>query len=164
MFYPIFKKIFHDRIEAEKRASFIDGKYQNQKEYNDLAAKERESDTAFKLEKAIGKKAIFIPNEWMDPSFLIITGMTTISNSNIPVHEAYDVLNEVSTIAFVDSIYLADEQMVLAMLKLNPFERWNMSAGKVYLNNMWTKTYPLNEEDVTSSDVLEAKLRQVNFI
>jgi hypothetical protein len=160
MFYPIFKKIFHDHIEAEKHASFINGQHQRQKERDERDQVVEE----FNLSEAIGKKAIYVPNEWMDPSFLIITGITTITKSNRLVHEAYDVLKDVKTFAFVNSIYLADEQMVLAMLKLNPFERWNMSAGKVYFNNMWTKSYPLNDEDVTKPDVLEAKLRQVNFI
>ena len=53
-------------------------------------------------------------------------------------------------------------QMIDAILKLTPFERWNLSVGKEYVDNMWSKTYP-PEKELTPPDVLRESLKTVGF-
>lgn len=113
------------------------------------------------LQDAIGKKVIYCSNEWVDPDFVIIDGYETFGSQKLMIGK--EVITNRRVVLHLGSVYLADEKMVKAILKLDPFERWNMSAGKTLLNNMWEKTYPPREE-LTPPDVLETKLREKGFI
>ncbi len=160
MLFKLFSKIFSQEIKRLEEHNRIVGYREKQKE-NDIT---KDVIRDCQLEDAIGKKAIFIPNEWTDPGFYIVTGIVTICKDDKPVHEVFDVINNVKGFCLPGTIYLADEKMVKAILKLNPFERWNLSAGKSYMSNMWEKSYPNDDSMVTPSDILENKLKGVGFI
>lgn len=59
---------------------------------------------------------------------------------------------------------IADELMTNAVLKLNPFERWNLTTGKSFTtSNMWVKWYP-EKKELSHPFVLEKALREVGFM
>lgn len=110
----------------------------------------------------IGMKGIFIPNEWVDPNFFTITGSVYISKGSQLAHTYTDALTGEEGIALIGTVLPADEKMVKAILKLDPFERWNLCSSKNTLTNMWSKSYPLGE--ITDSDTLYRKLKEVSFV
>ena len=112
----------------------------------------------------IGEKVIYCSNEWVDPVFAVIEGLESFNNTDLPMYKARNVLNDETVYFFNRSVYLADEKMVDAILKLNPFERWNMNLAKGYLApHMWSKWYP-PPKDVTDPVILKQQLKEVNFI
>lgn len=133
------------------------------------AIKEREAERRrvkeITMNDNIGKKVIYTSNEWEDPSFAIIEGVEVIPNSiDGFMYRARDVLTNQTLYFFEGTLYLADEKMVDCILKLNPFERWNMNLAKGYLApNMWEKCYPPQTE-LTDPVTLKQKLKEVYFI
>lgn len=112
----------------------------------------------------IGEKVIYCSNEWEDPVFAIIEGLQHFGNTDGPMYKARNVLTNEIVYFFEGTVYLADEKMVDCILKLNPFERWNMNLAKGYLApHMWEKYYPPQTE-LTDPVVLKHKLKEVNFI
>lgn len=124
----------------------------------------RSIETQQRVSKLLGQKVIFLPNEWQNPVFGFVvqpyvTEESTLSDSEVLVK---DVLTGVTAPYSVQSLYLADTRLVLAVLKLDPLERYNLSAGRVHLTNMW-KTPPL-EYLAPNTVELYQRLKQVNFV
>lgn len=112
----------------------------------------------------IGEKVIYCSNEWQDPVFAIIEGLQSFGNVDGPMYKARNVLTNEIVYFFEGTVYLADEKMVDCILKLDPFERWNIKASKTYLgDHMWSKWYPPKKQ-VTAPAILKQKLKEVNFI
>lgn len=112
----------------------------------------------------IGEKVIFCSNEWKDPVFAVIEGLQGFHNVDGPMYKARNVLTNETVYFFEGTLYLADEKMADCILKLDPFERWNMNLAKGYLTpHMWEKCYPPQTE-LTDPVVLKQKLKEVNFI
>lgn len=160
MFEKLIKWFAKDLIQKTEEKAAIAG-------YN-LAKQEIEDnkriDLEFSMKEAIGKKIIYCSNEWSDPLFAIVTGITHVTLSQQPVLACKDVITGEDSIVYPGSFYYADELLTLTILKLNPFERWNMSVGKLsHMTNMWNKWYP-PKESITDSIVLESKLREVGFL
>lgn len=112
---------------------------------------------------AIGKSLVHIPNEWQDPTFAI--GVSVMVFENIqkqPMLVAKNVLSGTDVILHPRSFYLADEQMVKALLKLDPQERWNLSTGKTFFLNNWNFNKSLGGE-LTDPELLMKKLKENNF-
>lgn len=111
-------------------------------------------------ETCVGEKVIYCSNEWQDPIFGTVNSFEIITNSvflNIK-----NVLDGEIYTQHVGSVLKADEKMVRAVLKLDPFERWNLTAGKVLCSNMWEKSY--QNKEITAPHILLKKLLEVGFI
>jgi hypothetical protein len=118
----------------------------------------------FEIQESLGKKIIYCPNEWEDPMFAIVTGVDYVTLSKAPMITCKNVLTSEASMVFPGSFYYADELLTLSILKLNPFERWNLSVGKLaHMNNMWQKGYQPNHI-INSAERLEQKLREVGFM
>ena len=154
----LFNILFRKQINQIKNESFQEGVQYEQQRCADSKSKIEE----YLARDWIGRKGIFIPNEWVDPNFFTVTGVTNISRGSQLVHTYVDALTGKEGIALIGTVLPADELMVKALLKLNPFERWNMCSSKNTTVNMWSKNYPL--EEITDSEVLYRKLKDVNFI
>lgn len=112
----------------------------------------------------IDEKVIFCSNEWKDPVFAVIEGLQHFGNTDGPMYKARNVLTNETVYFFEGTLYLADEKMVDCILKLNPFERWNMNLSKGYIgDNMWSKWYQ-PKQDITDPTILKQRLKEVNFI
>ena len=147
----------------------------NKKQYDNgchvgaqMAVKDRQemlTSTKIKImELDIGENVIYCSNEWEDPVFAVIEGLERFNNTDLPMYKARNVLNDETVYFFNGSVYLADEKMVDAILKLDPFERWNMNLAKGYLApHMWSKQYPPTR-NVTDPVILKQRLKEVNFI
>ena len=58
---------------------------------------------------------------------------------------------------------MADELLTMTIIEINPFQRWNLSTGKVLHSNMWHKGYK-HKQPHTASWALEDKLRKCGFL
>lgn len=164
MLKQILFKLLNKEIEQIKdrayKQGYIDGGNHFYREQNAERLRVKE----IVMKGNIGKKVIYTSNEWEDPTFAIIEGLEAFHNVDGFMYKARDVLNNQTVYFFEGTIYLADERMVDCVLKLDPFERWNIKASKTYLgDHMWSKRYPPKKQ-VTDSAVLKQKLKEINFI
>lgn len=154
----LISKLFSKQIAAFKFEAYA--KYELEKT-KDRELKEKLISNG--LHEAIGKKIIYCPNEWSDPLFAIATGVIYVTKSDRPMLECTNVLTGETSMVHPGSFYYADELLTLAILKLSPFERWNLSVCKLtHMRPMWTKSYP--RQSVTPTDELEDKLRKSGFM
>lgn len=152
------KLLLGKTLEEIKTNSFNDGiRFEKEKRHQEKLDTDK-----WIISNSIGMKGIYISNEWVDPTFFIITDIDYITGNNLPVYKYLNVLTNESGMALIRTVLPADEEMVQAVLKLNPFERWNMCTSKNTLSNMWSKSYPLG--NITDSDTLYKRLKEVNFI
>lgn len=148
---------FKEELDRLKKQAFNEGSTSARNEREKVMQELDEH----KLNRLMGSKGIYIPNEWCDPDFFIITHPEYIGGRR-PAYGYKNVLTGEKGYALINTVLPADEKMVEAVLKLNPFERWNMCTSKNTLSNMWSKSYPLGE--ITDSDTLRKRLKEVNFI
>lgn len=164
MLKQLLLKILTKEIEQVKDRAYQQG-------YNDGGNAEYDKRNAERLrvkeiimKTNIGKKVIYTSNEWEDPVFAIIEDLETFHNVDGAMYKGTNVLTNETVYFFEGTVYLADEKMVDCILKLDPFERWNIKASKTYLgDHVWSKWYPPNKQ-VTDSAVLKQKLKEINFI
>lgn len=164
MLKQILFKLLNKEIEQIKdrayKQGYIDGGNHFYREQN--AERLRVKEIVMKAN--IGKKVIYTSNEWEDPTFAIIEGLEAFHNVDGFMYKARDVLNNQTVYFFEGTVYLADEKMVDCVLKLDPFERWNIKAAREHINdNMWSKWYP-PQRSVTDPVILKQRLKEVNFI
>ena len=154
----LLEMLFGKHLDNVRQQAFQEGVRCEKQSRDDARAKTYE----YIAQYCIGMKGIFIPNEWVDPNFFTITGSMYISQGSQIVHTYVDALTGKEGIALIGTVLPADEKMVKAVLKLDPFERWNMCSSKNTLTNMWSKNYPLGK--ITDSDTLYRKLKEVGFV
>ncbi len=154
----LLKILFGKQIDQIRNEAFHQGVLHEQQ----TRCLSRSKTDEYLAQEWIGRKGIFIPNEWVDPNFFTITGSMYISQGSQLVHTYVDALTNEEGIALIGTVLPADELMVKAVLKLNPFERWNMCSSKNTMVNMWSKDYSL--EEITDSDILYRKLKEVGFV
>jgi hypothetical protein len=123
--------------------------------------KENEKIQIFSLESDIGKKVIYCSNEWEDPFFGTMKGVTFVTQAKQPMGVAVNALTGEETMLHPDGYMYADEKMVDCVLKLNPFERWNIHKRGA-TDHMWSKWYA--NGDITDGELLKSKLIEVGFI
>lgn len=112
------------------------------------------------LARLLGKRVVILPNEWQDPTFATVIGPYGSDSKDVELQEFFSKIPLKFPYPY-KSLYLADRKMVEAILKLDPMERWNLSAGKVYNSNLWK---PQGKGDhYTPSDILLKKLEDNNF-
>ena len=130
---------------------------------------ERVIDADVAFTHLLNKGVVYIPNEWQDPDFCIVLELcfhTDHAGRPCAQHDPLFKVRDVFTgeVHFVPpaSLYRADEQFVKALLKLTPMERWNLSAGKAFSQNIW-KSKPTGAKQLTEPEELLAKLESRNF-
>jgi hypothetical protein len=116
------------------------------------------------MEDCVGQKVIYCSNEWADPLFGTVVAIVSFTNTSDPMYAVEDAFGGCPRYCFNGTLYYADEKMVDAILRLDPFERWNMNLARGYINpNMWEKCYP-PICDITPPAILKQKLKDVGFI
>lgn len=121
------------------------------------------------IEYAMGKKVIYCSNEWTDPDFGTVVGYEEWRG--VPMLKCKNALyghsgsiTEEFFYVMLGTYFIADELMTNVVLKLNPFERWNLKTGRnVSTTNMWAKWYP-QEKELFHPIVLKTTLREVGFM
>lgn len=113
----------------------------------------------------VGKKCMYFPNEWTDPCFFIgmeVREEPKFGDGIMLVGKELFTGNEVYM--FPETVYEASPKMVNAILKLNPFERWNLSKQHYRFEKAykWEKTYASDKR--TPAPELRKKLQVLNFI
>lgn len=117
------------------------------------------------ISMATGKKIIYCSNEWEDPIFAVVRGVTHVTKARVPMLICINVLTNENVYVDLQSFYYSDPRMVEAILKLNPFERWNLRVGTnaIASANMWSKQYA-PRKPITPAFVITRKLKAVGFI
>jgi hypothetical protein len=125
-----------------------------------LIANVRAQQKVYEIKSWLGKKVIILTNEWEDPVFGIVRFYPMLKGGEDLI-AIQDVLNPDGDPIFTlpSSILPADDKMIEAILKLNPFERWNMRNRSGI--NLWSKNYPLGP--TTDSKTLARKLQKAGF-
>jgi len=154
----LLELFFKKELDIVKKQAFNEGVDSNKKDREEMARSLNENNVSMLM----GSKGIYIPNEWVDPAFFVITHAEYITQAAHPVYGYKNVLTGEKGYALMGTILPADEKMVKAILKLDPFERWNICTSRNTLSNMWSKSYPLG--DITDSDTLLKQLKEVGFI
>lgn len=112
------------------------------------------------LKRLLGKRVVILPNEWQDPTFATVIGPYGSSNVEVELQEFFSKTPLKFPYPY-KSLYLADRKLVEAILKLDPMERWNLSAGKAFNSNLW-KPQGKNEHYSKPEELLK-KLEDNNF-
>lgn len=91
----------------------------------------------FQLKRSINKKIIYCSNEWEDPIFGIVNGFKLFGNLQKPFLSVKNILT--NEICYIDcnSYLTADFKMVQTILKLDPFERWNLTTDTDGVNSFF---------------------------
>ena len=152
-----------DHIRAARRLAYVT--------HETKATQRREEIQKFEIENAMGKKIIYCSNEWTDPDFGTVVGVEYFTKDNNPILKCKNALFGVQGHNVEDFFYvmlgtyiMTDELMTNAILKLNPFERWNLRTGTyVTGSNMWGKRYP-EKKQLTHPSILEYNLRKAGFM
>jgi hypothetical protein len=152
-----------DHIRAARRLAYA--------AHETKATQRREEIQKFEIENAMGKKIIYCSNEWTDPDFGTVVGVEYFTKDNNLILKCKNALFGVQGHNVEDFFYvmlgtyfMADELMTNAILKLNPFERWNLRTGtSVTVSNMWGKWYP-EKKQLTHPSTLENNLRKAGFM
>lgn len=160
----IISKIISKLAEKQIEQAYKQGYHSAYKEHvTDREQNTQEYYLRLYNESLKGRKIIYCPNEWCDPIFAIITGAGRYYTSGQVMVEARDVLAQETTLLNPNSFYIADELMTKTILKLNPFERWNMGVGRLsHMSNIWSKGYGYG--NITSNEKLEMQLRECGFL
>lgn len=156
----MFEKFIRWIAQEYINKAFTDGHWMKQKEYQD----NKRINLEFRIKESIGKKIIYCSNEWEDPIFGIVSGVDFITKAKSPMLVIKNILTGDVSLIDPTSYLDADEQMVEAILKLNPFERWNIATGtSITTSNMWSKSYESGVE-LMPTEVIRKKLKEANFI
>lgn len=108
----------------------------------------------------MGSVVVSFPNEWQDPLFIHAQGYIDETVLNEAILYGQNILTGEESLMFVSSAHVCDEMFLSALLKLDPFERWNFTAGRNTKTNMWTKQYPFSNDDLTPKNVIRNKVRR----
>lgn len=164
----IFKKtlltLLNKEIADIKRQEYSRGHYTAIIDHEQNKREQMAKNDLLIMRADVGTKVVYCSNEWEDPLFGIIINVIKIKPEHDPLYVVQEALSLSHCYCHKGSLYLADEKMVDAILKLNPFERWNMNLAKGYLApHLWEKCYPPQTE-LTDPAVLKQKLKEANFI
>lgn len=102
----------------------------------------------------LNKPVIFFGNEWEDPiigiAFKVVD--SSVFNTNEPMVKVYDYITNKTFYTWTSSLLYADMKMIYAILRLNPFERWNIRSRMSV--NVWEKSYP-NRPVKTEQEIMD---------
>lgn len=109
------------------------------------------------LNQFIGKKVILFSNEWEDMIFAEGLRVEPITQSAQPVLVVKDVLTDEEYLTF-SMILPYSREMAHALLKLNPFERWNIRARNT--GTFWDKKI---KGDLSDPEAVIEALKVIDF-
>ena len=153
----MFRKLIRFLAKKQIDDAFIAGAIDRERRQY----REKLETNLFSIRDDFGKKVIYCSNEWEDPIFAVIYGVAYITAAKVPMAKGLNVLTGEEVMLDPGSYHYADTKMVDAILKLNPFERWNIGMRYKY-ENMWSKAYP--NGPITEPEVLRNKLKELGFI
>lgn len=112
------------------------------------------------LARLLGKRVVILPNEWQDPTFATVIGPYGSNRTVVQLQEFFSKIPLKFPYPY-KSLYLADRRMIEAILKLDPMERWNLSAGKAFNSNLWKPQ--VKNDHYSKPEELLKKLEDNNF-
>lgn len=158
MFRDLFNKLIHKIASKQIAQAFNQGYFHKLQETID----NRRIDDEYVIRQSIGKKVIYCPNEWQDPVFVTIDNIVYVSKADNPMAVGVDVLTGQSVCLFANSYFPAYAKMIKTVLKLNPFERWNMSVGRLsHMSLKWDSKG--TKKELTHPSAIIIKLIQCGF-
>lgn len=164
MLKRLLLKLLGKELEQLKTDQYTSGYRAGEAEAKDTIKKKRTADSLSHMQFYIGKKMIYCSNEEADPVFAIAQSIDTYWSNSQPMYKAKNVLTDEIVYLPYGSVWLADENIVDALLKLTPLERWNLKVtDEVACGYVWKKAYP-PRIPLTPPDVLKQKLQAINFI
>lgn len=111
-----------DVAEQVKHAKFI-GRTEKAQEDED----DRERIKILCIEIDIGKPFISVSNEWQDPVIGIVLGVEFVTLGKCPIAKVYDFVTD-QVVYCGNSRIPYSEYNLDAILKLEPYQRWNLVA------------------------------------
>lgn len=158
MFHELINKLIHKIASMQIAEAYSRGYYDKL----DENYRNRKIDDEYSIRKSIGKKVIYCPNEWQDPCFLTIQDITYVSKAENPMAVGLDALTGEVIYVWPNSYFPADAKMIKTVLKLNPFERWNMSVGRLsHMSLKWDSKG--TKKELTHPSAIIVKLIQCGF-
>ena len=158
----MFKPILHKLCAKYFKEAWDDGYKQALAEQSYEREKGASIQYHVQLKKLLGKRVVYLPNEWQDPFFGTVVGAGPRNTTEVVVADFLTELNNNKVLISYKSLYHADMLFVEAILKLDPMQRWNLSAGKAFNENIW-KSKPTGAKQLTEPEELLAKLESRNF-
>lgn len=150
MFKKLIKYIASNQILFANREGYKSAKEE--------ILKEREKIKYFELEQLIGKKVITINNEWEDMVIGIVTSTTRIAKTNhlvLSINDCFTGLEYFSS----GPVYKFDIETLNALLKLTPYERWNLRVPHAPV--VWGKPF---SKIITPPAKFRENLKTVGYI
>lgn len=156
----MLKKLKDNLCLTIRENALKEGRHQALVQQREQDRRSRQINCETQFKHLLGKRVVYIPNEWVDPLFGTVVDMVADSDLLLEVADFLSPTPRKVHLAYT-SLYRADRKMVEAILKLDSMERWNLSAGKAFNSNLWK---PQGKNDhYTPSDVLLKKLEDNNF-
>jgi hypothetical protein len=107
----------------------------------------------------VGKRVIYTSNEWEDPVIGKVIRVDYITKARCPVLVVADVLSGEERIILTDQVYEYSPEILDAILKLSPYQRWNMKSfnAPVKFNK------PTSNKVLLTNGEIYAKLGDVEY-
>lgn len=153
----ILTKLFPKTMKQFGQRRFNEGINYQITEYREQRVKDKQ----FESTKWIGLKVLAFGNEWEDPVFGYVVAHGP-NGENAPQPDMVwmrDVMTNEVHLGFVSALSLADNKTIDAILKLDPFERWNIRSARRH--PVWSKNYPLGQ--ITKPEDIRQKLIAIGF-
>ena len=122
----MFKPILHKLCPKYFKETWDDGYKQALAEQSYEREKGASIQYHVQLKKLLGKRVVYLPNEWQDPFFGTVVGSGPRNTTEVVVADFLTELNNNKVLISYKSLYHADRLFVEAILKLDPMERWNL--------------------------------------
>lgn len=157
MLHGLIIKVLSWLFPATIKVLVANSEHQGYLAYIESRKKFRDNEDDFLIKEWQDKPVIFFGNEWEDPVIGHVVGPLRTFNTSEPMAAVKNVLNDQTYHTWYSSLKYADYEMVTAVLKLNPFERWNLYT-RAHVN-MWSKGYPNGSIRTPKEimDILESK-------
>lgn len=163
MFKTLLKRMTKSLMDQSRRDGYRDG-------YDEacrVKIRERDEIEYSNMTEEIGTKVISCINPYSDPVFGIIENVIKFRETHPCMYVVKNALTQANHHCFYGTLHKADPALVEAILKLDSFERWNLSkrryVGPYLSDNLWASP---GESDTVSTppDVLRKKLIDVGFL
>ena len=118
----------------------------------------RDIDKLFEMKELLGKKVITISNEWEDMMVGTVVRIDTITQAKQPILVIKDCFSGTEYMSF-GQVYVFNVETLNALLKLTPYERWNLKVPQAPVS--WNKTAI---DEITPPAKFRQNLKTIGFI
>ena len=118
----------------------------------------RKCSEVFEMEMLLGLKVIVLSNEWEDLLVGTAVRIEYITKASQPVLVIKNCFTGREVLTF-SQVLQFDEETLVALLKLTPYERWNIRVPHCPVK--WDKK---KIEEITDPGTFYNKLKDINFI